>query len=39
MKRAVMFALVLFGCIGASCIAILLSMWIEAVKISNRKSQ
>jgi hypothetical protein len=39
MKRAVMFALILFGCIGASSIAILLSVWIEAVKISNRKSQ
>jgi hypothetical protein len=39
MKRAVMFALALFGFIGASCIAILLSVWIEAVKISNRKSQ
>jgi len=39
MKRAVMFALILFGCIGASCIAILLSVWIEAVKISNGKKR
>lgn len=39
MKRAVMFALVLFGFIGISSIAIVLSVWIEAVKISNGKSQ